>query len=262
MTRCPYLKKRKGVEKTKIIFAFPVDENGLPKVTQVQKFFAFLPVKQSGFKFAIQADFLTISNREDIDKAKEWNKELIKYFSDLFLKAIDVFKEDVILKFSYYNYLPLKKDNFDIFFTPFVNDLYQKLRIFDCVLTESGTWVTPDKAIDADPEIRELITNEDVIKKFNKEFLHPNIKNTSGWRSDLGIESFSPSKLEIFLSDEEWLNQKSDEWLKKLYLYLQSIRLTDSQNQRLQNLPIIRLDNDNLISVKKSKAIFFPLYGE
>ena len=252
--------KRKGVEATKIIFAFPIYENGLPKVTQVQKYFAFLPVKESGFKFAIQADFLTILNRQDIGNDNDWNKWLISNFSDLFLKAIDVFKEDPILKFSYYKYLPLKKDNFDIF-KPFVDDLYQKLRTFDCVLTESGTWVTPDKAIDAVPEIRELFSNKDVIKKINKEFLHPNIKNTSGWRSDLDIEYFSFSKLELFFSDNEWLNQKSDEWFKKLYLYLQSKGLTDSQIQQLHNLPIIRLDNDNLISVK-SKVIFFPLSSE
>jgi len=180
--------KRKGVEETEIIFAFPLDEKGSPRLDPVQKIFAFLPVKESDFKFAIQADFLTISNREDIDKNKDWNEWLIKNFSDLFLKAIDVFKEDNILKFSFYEYIPLEKEVTDPLFKSFIDKLYEQLRNTEFVLTDSDLWAKPEDVVELEdfwipwfkkyPELR-----KSAEEKLGKKFVHPIWTTSNRWQS-------------------------------------------------------------------------------
>jgi len=60
--------RRKDIEETEIVLAFPLNEDETADTNNEQFVFAYLPVRKYGFKFIIQADFLLPVSREDIIK--------------------------------------------------------------------------------------------------------------------------------------------------------------------------------------------------
>jgi hypothetical protein len=208
------------------------------------------------------------SGREDILVDNDWNKEIKRNFSDLFKKAIEGFKECDSLKHSYYRYIPIKSEISDSFFQSVVDDFHSTLKEYECVITESGKWVKPNDVFRPDQKIRKIISNNDVLKKFNREFLHSKNNISDEIQKVLGIARFDLDELLQFLSDEEWLNQKNDEWFTDLYLYLhfklpyirtfKSINFSISPVDKLKSCKIIRLENGTLSSIN-AQTVFFPL---
>ncbi|CAF1551557.1 unnamed protein product, partial [Rotaria sordida] len=59
----------------------------------LQNLFAFLPVRQYGFRFILQADFEITASRQDILKGNEWNEWLRDEMIQLLPDAYDYFKD-------------------------------------------------------------------------------------------------------------------------------------------------------------------------
>ncbi|RSM05119.1 hypothetical protein CDV31_009753 [Fusarium ambrosium] len=77
--------KRQGITESDILLAFPVQDNqGQPAAHQV---YAFLPIRNYGFNFLLQADFLLTSNREDITTSP-WNETLHDSIPRAFAAAV------------------------------------------------------------------------------------------------------------------------------------------------------------------------------
>ncbi|RMJ04897.1 hypothetical protein CDV36_014432 [Fusarium kuroshium] len=77
--------KRQGITESDILLAFPVQDNpGQPAAHQV---YAFLPIRNYGFNFLLQADFLLTPNREDITTSS-WNKTLHDAIPMAFAEAV------------------------------------------------------------------------------------------------------------------------------------------------------------------------------
>ncbi|KAL2674360.1 hypothetical protein Neosp_012811 [[Neocosmospora] mangrovei] len=77
--------KRQGITESDILLAFPVQDNpGQPAAHQV---YAFLPIRNYGFNFLIQADFLLTPNREDITTSP-WNTTLHDSIPRAFAAAV------------------------------------------------------------------------------------------------------------------------------------------------------------------------------
>jgi hypothetical protein len=117
---------RQGVTEVEVLFGFEVDKENKKGVFEQQNLYAFLPIRKYGFKFLIQADFVLISNREDIAENKEWNRWIRDELVTSFIKAIDFFKSDDILKFEWYSYIPIL-DSIEKFFQKPVKILHEKL---------------------------------------------------------------------------------------------------------------------------------------
>ncbi|KAI0182894.1 hypothetical protein EV127DRAFT_40641 [Xylaria flabelliformis] len=97
--------------KSQIVLAFPLSESETP-IVEPQDLFVFLPVRPVGFKFLIQADFVTDANRQDVVQDSLRNSRLIDSIADAFIKAILQFCEHDTLRFQWMRYLPKKdKDN-------------------------------------------------------------------------------------------------------------------------------------------------------
>lgn len=62
-------KEGNNIDRATVILAFPVDGHDEPLLQQ-QYTYAFLPLRAVGFKFLIQADFVTQANREDVVHSK------------------------------------------------------------------------------------------------------------------------------------------------------------------------------------------------
>ncbi|KAH9955853.1 hypothetical protein BC827DRAFT_1235201 [Russula dissimulans] len=96
---------RENIKESDVALAFPVTENFEP-VTKQQEVHAFLPLRCFGFKFIIQADFITSASREDVLADKPWNKALRASVVDAFLLALIRFENDPVLRNLWFRYLP------------------------------------------------------------------------------------------------------------------------------------------------------------
>jgi hypothetical protein len=133
VTNLPHDPKRSGLRQSELLLAFPLSDSNKPKI-ESQNVYAFLPIRDYGFKvrspppsfiqkltlaqFLLQADFLLIASREDIDSSSQWNKTLLSRIPQALLGAINEFNEGE-LRYSWLPYLPLR---------PYVGDFFKELR--------------------------------------------------------------------------------------------------------------------------------------
>ncbi|EON96180.1 putative ino80 chromatin remodeling complex protein [Phaeoacremonium minimum UCRPA7] len=97
----------RAYSKSQITLAFPVTEASVP-VIEPQNVFVFLPVRPVGFKFLIQADFVTDASRQDIVRDSLRNNGLIDGIAEAFVKAILQFCRHDTLRYQWMRYLPDK----------------------------------------------------------------------------------------------------------------------------------------------------------
>lgn len=97
-------KEGNSIDRATVVLAFPVDEHDEPVLKQ-QYTYAFLPLRRVGFKFLIQADFVTQANREDVVHS-ERNQAVLKGVADAFVDAMVVFCKRPSLRYSWMRYLP------------------------------------------------------------------------------------------------------------------------------------------------------------
>jgi len=250
--------KRSEVEETELVLAFPLDEKGDAKTDEEQKVFVFLPTRSYGFKFLIQGDFLVTANREEIHKDKKWNIWLRDSIADVLIKSIEEFKKDEKLSKSYYNYLPAKKEITDPFFSELVDKIYDKLKQEECILSASNQWRKPQDLYIGDKEIRNIVSNDDLRKFFNKEYILDKLSIPEEVLKHLEIPQFDIDKLIELLQNTDWLQGQPDEWFVKLYAYLNKKLNDDQQLKTIKELKIIRLENRQLTSIQED-VVFLPL---
>ncbi|KAI1125093.1 hypothetical protein F5Y10DRAFT_284521 [Nemania abortiva] len=94
--------------KSQIVLAFPLSESQVP-IIEPQDLFVFLPVRPVGFKFLIQADFVTDANRQDVVSDSLRNSQLVDSVAEGFIKAVLQFCKHDTLRFQWMRYLPDKE---------------------------------------------------------------------------------------------------------------------------------------------------------
>ena len=97
-------KQGNSIDRATVILAFPVDDHDEPVLKQ-QHTYAFLPLRRVGFKFLIQADFITQANREDVIHS-ERNRAVLEGVAIAFADAVVVFNKRALLRYQWMRYLP------------------------------------------------------------------------------------------------------------------------------------------------------------
>ncbi|RSL54668.1 hypothetical protein CEP53_007386 [Fusarium sp. AF-6] len=112
--------RRPGITTSEIVLAFPNtgvngDEPVLP-VIEPQNVYSFLPIRNYGFSFLLQADFLLPANREDVHVDSKWNihlrDEALKAFMDA-VRHMDGLNNS--LGHSWVRYAPITYSQSNIF---------------------------------------------------------------------------------------------------------------------------------------------------
>ena len=171
--------KRPGIERSKVVLAFPIDEAGAAKPDLTSHVFAFLPVRKMGFKFAIQADFILSASREEISVDKRWNQGLRGGIATVFLHAVELFKKTDALAFSYLQYLPAENDIPDPFFHSVRQNIIDQLSKAACLPSASGDWKKPSELRIAGNSFRTLFPSEVAIELFGFDYIDQRIQ--VGW---------------------------------------------------------------------------------
>ncbi|QSS52986.1 hypothetical protein I7I53_00094 [Histoplasma capsulatum var. duboisii H88] len=87
-----------------VILAFPVDDSHRP-IIEPQHVYSFLPMRQEGFKFLIQSDFITTANRQGVHLCPR-NYAIRERISLVFVQAVYNFCKNATLKYEWLQYLP------------------------------------------------------------------------------------------------------------------------------------------------------------
>jgi len=148
--------KREGVQESQILLAFPVQENLEPKLEQ-QQVYAFLPVRDYGLQvcfrikymcvclskeqFLLQADFLLVASREDVNASLDWNRALRTSAIDALIEVAKWFNTGS-MKYTWPRYFP-GKGNVSGFFEAFKESLLKRI-VYEKVLESvDGQFVAP-----------------------------------------------------------------------------------------------------------------------
>ncbi|KAF5820234.1 putative histidine kinase/HSP90-like ATPase superfamily [Helianthus annuus] len=197
---------RHDVQTTEISMALMLDLNDgsyIPK-PEHQPVFAFLPLRNYGLKFIIQADFILPSSREEVDGDSPWNQWLLSEFPNLFVSA-----EVAFCSLPFFNENPAKGVSAFMSFVPLVGEVHgffsclprmiiSKLRISNCLLLEgdNNEWVPPCKVLrNWTEQTRSLLPDSLIKEHLGVGYLNKEIVLTDSLSRALGIEECGPKIL-------------------------------------------------------------------
>ena len=217
--------ERQNVTKREVLAVFKLDdENNLleeERGTAHTGVFSFLPLKEteSGLRFLIQTDFLTTPGRADIQRESLWNEWLAKEIYTLIEeKCIPEFLNNGKWKFNLTEILYPGSGGHELFDEYIKRPLREYLDNNSILIAEDGSTAKADELISMKPEIRELLTDDDLKMVYpNKKVIHPNCK------TELYITG-APPTIKGFIESSEikgLMDQKAKsgdvEWFKKIY---------------------------------------------
>lgn len=238
--------KRVDIKTSEIILAFPfTSENKSYDV------FAFLPIRNFGFRFIINADFILTSSREDIVESKIWNKNIKNNLIKAFKKSVEIFKEDKEFMYTYYNFIPRKEDRIDLFFSSLRDEIYDFIKSNNTVLSESGKWRKPEELMFF--QNFEIITNNEFEKIIGKEFVSSKIQYDKKLFESFGIKPLDVKDVFNVLRNKDFIKNKDSKWFVELYVYLSSKEIYSKSDQisEIKKIAIFKTSSGKLISLNE-----------
>jgi len=259
--------ERKGLKSTEIIIGFPIHKNNgrFSLITNEDCFlYSYLPIKDVGFRFLIQADFILNSSREDINEAKFWNEWILDKINSSIIKAL------LSLRYTsywndYLNLLPRENDLSDETFKIRAEDLISLLKkeqLIPVKTSDNVVWVLPSKTIQYNTGAYEIIGNRWIKKIVKKELFHPLANIDYNVCELLEIDSWDWKNIVRCLENPMFISSLDESGRNKLYAYL-SDRAMDYANNitDLKELPIFFVNGSlRPQSYNQSDdAIFWPI---
>ncbi|OJJ33410.1 hypothetical protein ASPWEDRAFT_185791 [Aspergillus wentii DTO 134E9] len=112
-----------------IVLAFPLTPDSIP-IIEAQEVFAFLPIRNMGFPFLIQSDFVTDASRQDIVRSSARNLGMLNCIAQVFVRAVSQFCQHPTLRYQWMRYLPQAKGHsWDSFWVKLVDDIRDRLKV-------------------------------------------------------------------------------------------------------------------------------------
>lgn len=250
--------KRPGIDRSTVILAFPVDANGEARPEPTSHVFAFLPIRQIGFKFAIQADFILSSSREEVLTDRRWNQLLRNCLGNAFLRAVETFKSTDALAFTYLKFVPVEGEVVDPFFRVVRKSIIDALAKSACLPSTSGHWKQPAELRIADKDFRRLFPSPIALELFGFDYVDPRVQGGVELLRSLGaVDVLSKDVINLFKKHGAWLQAQSLEWRASFFAYI-----ADTQQQLLKEgllkCPCLPTSNGTFV-VPADANVFFPL---
>ena len=243
--------------------AFKLQDDRITAMDDNCVLFAYLPTeKETHLKFLIQARYQTTPARDNIPKPSEnpWNKWLVKETAKFLPEILEQLKASDLLEPAFFNVLPLKRD-VENEFKPIAEALQKAMRERAFVPTQSGGYAKAENVFYPHREsLRELVESNWLYP--NSSWLHPDIGETEEFRQcfkvirEAGVKDIDVSQVLDWLKkqDNNWFERRCEEWLRSLYIYLNS---QGSELGRIKRLPLVRLENGRHVSTN-NELVFFP----
>ncbi|MGH8613667.1 MAG: sacsin N-terminal ATP-binding-like domain-containing protein [Gammaproteobacteria bacterium] len=251
--------KRQDVEEAAVVLAFPITDAGAASADLTQNLFAFLPVRNYGFRFLVQGDFLLISSRGEVHKNPLWNKRARDEVVQAFVSALSVFKRDPVLSCSFLHFVPRKGDISDAFFAEAAEKLIEELKNTECMLSASGAWRKPKEVIIADEDFKALFSNDELKRILGLEYLSSEVQAPPATLERLGVfDAGVLNHLFTLIEKDNHLPDRPIDWLRALYRYCEK-KVTGGQAiLKFKFLAATKLDGGGFTRLANTK-VYFPL---
>ncbi|EAW19928.1 uncharacterized protein NFIA_095480 [Aspergillus fischeri NRRL 181] len=127
----------KAYSETSIILAFPLTHDSVP-IIEKHDVFAFLPIRNMGLPFLIQADFVTDASRQDIVRSSARNIKLLPAIAQAFIQAVKQFCTHTSLAYQWMRYLPnIEWGSQDGFWKALPGEIRRQLQLTSTMWTRS-----------------------------------------------------------------------------------------------------------------------------
>lgn len=250
--------KRPDILTSSVVLAFPVDSKGTASPESSSQVFAFLPIRQVGFKFSIQADFILNSSREDILTDREWNKLLRNAIAVAFKTAIATFKKTDELAFSFLKFLPADGEISDPFFRSLSDGIIGQLAQTECLPSASGQWKHPSDLRIAEKRFRDLFPPTIAMELFGFDYVDNRVQGSNELLRRLGAQDIVVGDyLNVFNKHGTWLKQQPLDWKARFYAMLADLDV-QKLTAGLALLPCMPTNTGDL-AVPTQTSVFYPL---
>ena len=250
--------KRPDALTSQVVLAFPVDAKGAASPDPSSQVFAFLPIRQVGFRFSIQADFLLSSSREDILTDRPWNKLLRDAIAVAFQIAVGTFKKTDELAFSFLKFIPATGEISDPFFRPVAEGIINQLAQSECLPSAGGHWKRPGDLRIADQKFKDLFPPNVAMDLFGFDYVDQRVQGGNELLRRLGAKDIvSGDLLAVFRLHGDWLKQQPLDWRARFYAMLAESDV-EKLSAGLVSLPCIPTNTGDL-AVPAQTSVFYPL---
>ena len=241
--------------------AFRFQDNQIVVMSNSVLFSYFPTEKETHLQFLIQASYKTTLARDNLEQDNQWNEWLIRETARFFPEVLEQLKTGGLLKPTFFNVLPLKRDVPNEFLS--IAKASQKAmqnRAF--IPTEKDRHYTSAKDVfyPNTASLRKLVKSSGMHP--DSSLLHPDIQDNEKFRRgfevirDAGMEIIRVNRFLSWLEKQsvEWFEARSNEWLHSLYVYFKEQAF---QLDRIKKLPLVRLENGGHVSAA-NQSVYFP----
>lgn len=251
--------KRPLVNESELILAFPISDAGKALAAPDCATFAFLPIRNFGFRFCVQADFLLSSAREDIQAARPWNGALRDGIAAAFVASLEQFRTRPALAKTFLHYLPRENEITHPFFSPVIQQTFDALAQTSCILCASGQWRKPSEVITASEDFQRLVPAQAARALFGKDYPANDLDIDVATLKKLGCKPLLFTDIvRLFAEQGDWVRQQGMEWLARFYRYLAGLKRESLLDAHLRDAPCVPV-NDGTLHIPSKQAVFFPL---
>ena len=221
----------------------------------------FPTVLSTHLGFLVQGPFRTTPSRDNVPAGDPWNRHLIKETATLLVQALRWLRDHELLDEQALLCLPLSRAKFGrkSRFEPLFSLTRDALRGEPLLPDYQGSYVSAaDAKLGRTVEIRELFGPQELTELYSPEgqvtWLSGHITSDRTPRlrhyllHELEIGELTPKNLLPQL-DREFLERRSDEWIRELYEFL-SDQTAILRESWLRNLPLVRLEGGDHVIAK------------
>ncbi|KAJ6491690.1 hypothetical protein C8R47DRAFT_976213, partial [Mycena vitilis] len=250
-------KKRPNITDTEVVLVFPLEQDGSPKIS-ARAVHAFLPIREYGFSFLIQGDFLTLANREDVLSDSRWNKTIRDGLVSLFLKAVEEFQRRPELALVWYKYIPIHIPQ--AFFSPFADSLLHQLQTMNIMCSADGILRRPSLLFVQnylDAHGAPLIEEKYHLSGYYLSSEYDVSDTYSTILCALGVRTFSDNDLMQSLArmdQQNAIRSQSDSWHESVCTHLRRLRW--SYRREIMALHIVPLRDGSWVSLDSGDLFF------
>jgi len=248
-----------------LAFALAQDEGtqkeSIERVSDSKLVVFFPTVVSTGLGFLVQGPYRTTPSRDNIPQADEWNRRLVSETAGLLGDSLTSLRELGYLDTNALSCLPLAREKFgaDAMFAPLFEGARTALaneQLLPCY--GSGHISASSAKLARTQELRELISSEQLAQIFAADtqlgWLTSDITQdrTPELRQylmhELDIAEITPETILPKL-ERAFLEAQSDHWILSLYEFLGR---QPALIRRLDNVPLIRLEDGNHVTVRQN----------
>jgi hypothetical protein len=249
-----------------------LSEQRITRVNESPLVVFFPTEKETHFGFLIQGPYRTTPSRDNIPRDDPWNQHLIQCTADLVSESLPKLRDADKISPHFFDALMVSPEKYSEsihlwMFQPICTAIISTLRNQELIPKSNGGYVAGShakmartaglRALFSNKQLTELIDSPQSLEWVNEEYHRDDLR--SFFVHTLGITELDNESL-LRKVDGVFLENQSDEWVRRLYEYLLEQPALRKQAW-LMNKPLIRLSTNEhvhaLDDLGKPKA-FFP----